>query len=132
MIITFIHINYHNKMSKYIFLATCITSSHFLFSHLTKFQKEIFVEKKDVIFNGVKNMHIIKDNKGNHYRIGNSIWMLPFYKKQNWDNIKEGSNYVMTGYGLNIKEIGLVPLVTNIGNKKPFCIYTNLKDMLKK
>lgn len=81
----------------------------------TKFEKQITVTRslnRIAEKNGIpKNEYLISDEKHNLYQIRSSFWYWQWFPTELWTEFHQGDTYLVTGYGIRIKSLGIHPVI---------------------
>jgi hypothetical protein len=73
--------------------------------------KSIIASKKyTFVQNGFTEFMII-DEKGNHFNVNNSVWLLSWEAIEKWNEISINDKLVIQYYGIRIPIIGLFPVI---------------------
>jgi hypothetical protein len=83
----------------------------YIFVTLTKFETKITIQNKYKKYNtpdtDLDDLLIVVDNKNNEYNVTNLFFKFDFNKKDDWKRLKINKTYIVRGYGLEIKSLGL-------------------------
>lgn len=91
------------------FIASGIVAGHFVYTFHTVRKEEIRVVKKYKMTNyGFTDFMVVSD-KGQHYRVNNSIWFWKWDSIEDWERIKADSTLNTFVYGLRIPALGTFP-----------------------
>ena len=86
-----------------------------LYPLTTTFEKTITIKKKYTRARGNQgDSYFIVDDTNTIYQVNNLFYTFDFNRAEDWNNLEEGKNYKIKGYGFRIGFLDMYPTISSI------------------
>lgn len=83
----------------------------------TKFTRDIIVQEKYQRIEEGRHVYMVVDAKNNHYCVRRSLLFWSLYPAENWQFLKQGKIYKITGYGIRCGILNIYPNIVSVSKE---------------